>query len=71
MDVTKCKSLNFWLIILVTFTFLTLVAPQESQAGYLDPGSGSTAVQWVVAGITSLSRIKKQIIDMLSKLFSR
>jgi len=48
-----------------------LFAPQPAQAGYLDPGSGSTAVQWIIAGIASLGRIKRQFSDTLSKVFGK
>ncbi|MFW5499863.1 MULTISPECIES: hypothetical protein [unclassified Maridesulfovibrio] len=71
MNATKCKSLNFWLVTAFIFTVLTFLDPQESYAGYLDPGSGSTAVQWIVAGIASLSRIKQRIVAFLSNLFSK
>jgi hypothetical protein len=70
MHDTKFKFLNFFWIIALVFTVF-LVAPQECHAGYLDPGSGSTAVQWIVAGIAALSRIKNRIIEFMSKLFSR
>lgn len=48
-----------------------MLAPESAHAGYLDPGSGSTAVQWIVAGLASLGRLKRQISDTVSKIFGK
>ena len=55
----------------MTCVCMALFAPEQAHAGYLDPGSGSTAVQWVIAAIASLGRVKRQFFDTVSKVFGR
>jgi len=45
--------------------------PEQAHAGYLDPGSGSTAVQWIIAGIAVAGRLKRRVFDTVSKIFGR
>ncbi len=51
-------------IIISIFCFiitLALVLPQNAHAGYLDPGSGSTLVQSIVAIFAFLGRMIEKI----------
>ena len=50
---------------------IILCAPQLAHAGYLDPGSGSTAVQWIIAGIVAAGKLKRRIFDTISRTFGR
>jgi len=65
-------SVKMTTIALFTIVFCAvMLTPQSAQAGYLDPGSGSTAVQWIIAGLAALGRIKRQFSDTVSKLFGK
>lgn len=55
----------------IILAVVVLFSPHTAHAGYLDPGSGSTAVQWIVASVATLSRVKRRIVDTFSKIFSR
>ncbi|MGL1863931.1 MAG: hypothetical protein OCC46_15515 [Pseudodesulfovibrio sp.] len=59
------------LVACVAAVCLTFVDPQSAHAGYLDPGSGSTAVQWIIAGIAGAGRFKRRIVDTVSRIFKR
>jgi len=50
---------------------VALFLPEQAHAGYLDPGSGSTAVQWIIAGIAVAGRLKRRVFDTVSKVFGR
>ena len=39
-----------------------LFIPDQAHAGYLDLGSGSTVVQWIIAGIAVFGRLKRRIL---------
>lgn len=42
---------------------LALCAPAEAHAGYLDPGSGSTLAQGIIAGIAAIKRFWKKLLS--------
>jgi hypothetical protein len=46
--------------------FLGLCFPGTAQAGYLDPGSGSTLVQWIIAFFAGLRRVKHKFLNLFS-----
>lgn len=53
------------------FFGVVVLAPDCANAGYLDPGSGSTAVQWIIAAIASLGKMKRVCINAFSKVTGR
>ncbi|WP_421900609.1 hypothetical protein [Maridesulfovibrio sp.] len=65
------RIMKLTILVCCALTLAVLFSPQSAHAGYLDPGSGSTAVQWIIAGVAAISRIKRQIIDAFSNFFSR
>lgn len=66
---TVRKSSLAFACVVVAFTLFAL--PETARAGYLDPGSGSTAVQWIIAGVAALGRLKRNISGAVSKVFGR
>lgn len=61
---------NLSIVCFLVVCVVTLI-PEHAHAGYLDPGSGSTAVQWIVAGIAVVGRAKRRFFDAVSKIFGR
>lgn len=59
------------IIVVCVVACAALLVPQQAHAGYLDPGSGSTAVQWVIAGVAAMGRLKRRVSDMFSKVLGR
>lgn len=57
-------------VVLLSVAFL-VASPDLAHAGYLDPGSGSTAVQWIIASITAVGRLKRKIVGAVSRIFGR
>ena len=46
--------------------FLFILFPQNAHAGYLDPGSGSTLVQGIIAGIAAIKRFWRKLIGIFT-----
>lgn len=47
--------------IILTVICCTFILPDTAQAGYLDPGTGSTLVQGIVAMVASISRFFRKL----------
>lgn len=45
---------------------ITLIVPEQAYAGYLDPGSGSTLVQGIIATIAALKRWWNKLFSIFS-----
>ncbi len=45
-----------------------ILMPHVAHAGYLDPGSGSTVVQWIIASVAVFSRIKKSVVQSIKTM---
>lgn len=71
LNVRVFEKKHMILVCCVAVVCLTFVGPQSAHAGYLDPGSGSTAVQWIIAGIAGAGRLKRRIFDTVSRIFKR
>jgi len=52
-------------IVYCIFLFL-LIFPDIAHAGYLDPGSGSTLVQGIIAGIAAIKRFWRKLIGIFT-----
>lgn len=56
------KSIVPVIIFLVAYSILCF--PETAQAGYLDPGSGSTLVQGIIAAIAAVKRFWGNILGL-------
>ena len=63
MSATNVKLKNF-LFSFFTLFFLFLLIPDIANAGYLDPGAGSTLVQSIIAALAYLKRFWKKIFGL-------
>lgn len=50
---------------------LLLLCPEDARAGYLDPGSGSTLVQAIIAVIAACKRVWSGFCSGLARIFGR
>ncbi len=72
MSTMSTTAKIYFLFVICFFSAGTiLLAPHIAHAGYLDPGSGSTAVQWIIASVAVLSKMKKNILTSISRIFRR
>ncbi len=46
--------------------FVCCVFPSQAHAGYLDPGSGSTLVQGIIAGIAAIKRFWRKLTGIFT-----
>ena len=58
---------TYCVILLSTFVVIFLLFPGTAHAGYLDPGSGSTLVQGIIAVLVGLKRIISRILHPFSR----
>ena len=56
-------------VFMMAFTVVFLM-PDQAHA-YLNPGSNSTAVKWIIAGICAFSRMKGYTASAISRLFGK
>ncbi len=60
--ITKSKSLKTACLVVFVAVAAIVVAPGAAfAAGYLDPGSGSTIVQGIIAGIAVICRYARRV----------
>ncbi|WP_165067305.1 hypothetical protein [Desulfovibrio sp. ZJ200] len=60
-------SKNYQFIILsLLFVAILIFFPDTAHAGYLDPGSGSTLVQGIIAAIAAIKRFWRKILGMFT-----
>lgn len=72
MSTKTVRQKRYVITLACIFSVCTILcAPQLAHAGYLDPGSGSTAVQWIIAGIVATGKLKRRIFDTISRIFGR
>lgn len=62
--------ISFFLIIIFA-TSLLILSPENAHAGYLDPGSGSTLVQGIIAIMGAIQRFWNALISPLKYFFHR
>ncbi|WP_165176331.1 hypothetical protein [Desulfovibrio sp. ZJ369] len=59
------KNYQF-LILSLLFVAILILSPDTAHAGYLDPGSGSTLVQGIIAAIAAIKRFWRKIIGIFT-----
>lgn len=58
-------------IIFALLFIIILLMPDVAQAGYLDPGSGSTLVQAIIASIATIKNFWTKLTDGVKKFFGQ
>lgn len=58
--ITSCVML------VLIFTFCGMLFPEKAYAGYLDPGSGSTLMQGIVAAVVAVKRFFARFTSLFS-----
>lgn len=61
------QSVHFTVCIVLSAFILTLLAPEQAHAGYLDPGSGSTLVQTVIAATAAFKRFWRRLFSIFTR----
>jgi len=62
---------NFTKTVFVLLTIMILLAPDVAHAGYLDPGSGSTLVQAIIASIAAIKNFWTKLGNGVKKIFGQ
>lgn len=70
MSINKVRPITSTLLPTFLLAFaLILLCPDIAEAGYLDPGSGSSLVQGIIATIAASKRIWNNILNKISSVF--
>ena len=54
------------LLVALIVAFVCCAFPSQAHAGYLDPGSGSTLVQGIIAGIAAMKRFWRKLMGIFT-----
>lgn len=60
----KNKFFKVFMVICAILSASLLLCPDTAQAGYLDPGSGSTLVQGIIATIAAAKRLWRGFLSI-------
>ncbi|WP_320174833.1 hypothetical protein [Maridesulfovibrio sp.] len=72
MRVTFLKPFKItWIAICLVLTVVFVTTPHVANAGYLDPGSGSTAVQWIIASIAAITKFIDKVKNLILRAFRK
>lgn len=57
--------------VVVLLMIMILLMPDIAHAGYLDPGSGSTLVQAIIASIAAVKNFWSKVTDGVKRMFGQ